>query len=86
MRSKGQAVVPAFSHEIAELKGTPTEALRRATTDEAREILTKSCHEGLRAVVLSYIDEVLPAIIADVRRIQRNMLGEGCILSPRFEW
>jgi hypothetical protein len=73
-------------YEIAELKGTPTEALCRATTSETREILTTFGHEDLQTVALSYIDEVTPVILAEVERIQKNMLGEGCFLSPRDKW
>ena len=79
-------ILRVADYEIAELKGRPTEALCRATTDEARQIISKFGHEDLRDVALGYIDEVEPVIIAEVRRIQQNMLGEGCFLSPRSEW
>lgn len=73
-------------YEISELKGMPTEALCRATTNETREILTTYGHEDVQAVALSYIDVVAPVILAEVERIQENMLGQGCFLSPRDNW
>ncbi len=79
-------VLKVADYEIADLKGRPTEALCRATTDEGRQIISKFGRDDLRDMALSYIDEVEPLIIAEVRRIQQNMLGEGCFLSPRSKW
>ncbi len=79
-------ILRVADYEITKLKGRPTEALCRATTDEARQILSEFGHKDLRDVALSYVDEVEPVIIAEVRRIQQNMLGEGCFLSPRSKW
>jgi len=79
-------VLNVADYEITDLRGRPTEALCRATTDEARQIISKYGHEDVRDLALGYINEVEPVIIAEVRRIQQNMLGEGCFLSPRSEW
>ena len=79
-------ILKVADYEIADLKGRPTEALCRATTDEARQIISTFGREELRDIALSYIDEVEPVIIAEVRKIQQNMLGEGCFLSPRSKW
>ena len=79
-------ILRAAEYEITDLKGTPLEALCRATTDEAHAIIEEHGHEDLRAIALNYIDEVQPEVISEVRRIQQSMLSQGCFLSPRSEW
>ena len=76
-------VLRVAKYEIANLGGTPLGALCRATTDEARQIIQKYGNESLSPVALSYIDEVEPAVLDEIRQSQMTMLDGGCFLTPQ---
>lgn len=76
-------ILRAAKYEIADLRGTSLETLCRATTNEARQIVQEYGNEKLGPIALSYIDEIRPEVLDEVRQSQMNMLDGGCLLTPR---
>ena len=68
---------------VEDLTGLPLETLCRTTTDEVRAIIETHPNEVMTNMALAYIRDITPTVLAEVQRVQTNMLGSGCDLSPR---